>query len=118
SPQGPRAALLIGKREHHFTLREIRYLQEASRLAGLLIHNYNLVMREVESRRNKHELQLAGRTQKHLSPETERKIRGVNFALLDLPAVAVTGDYMDRVELDGNRVAFLMGDVSGHGLGT
>src|SRR5690606_17154083 len=59
SPQGPRAALLIGKREHHFTLREIRYLQEASRLAGLLIHNYNLVMREVESRRNKHELQLA-----------------------------------------------------------
>ena len=115
---GPRAALLIGNRTGYFAMREIRYLQEAARLAGLLIHNYNLVIQEVESRRNRHELAQAGRTQRSLAAGTDRKGRGVHVALLDMPAVDVTGDYMDRIELDRNRVAFLLGDVSGHGLGT
>jgi len=114
------AALLIGEREdkRKYRLSHIRYFQEAARLAGLLMHNYALMIDEMEKRRRMRDLYLAGRLQKSLTDRMSSSQLPIRLAHLNMPAISVTGDYLDLIELPGRRVAFFLGDVSGHGLGT
>lgn len=115
-----RAAILIGPRRKggNFRLSEIRYLQEAARLAELIIRNYELLARELMQRRSKQEITLAGRLQRSVSESPLQEVPSVATAFFNEPAASVSGDYLDLIRLDANRTAFLMGDVSGHGLGT
>ncbi len=114
------AALLVAPRVdgRNFALSEIRYLQEAGRLADLILHNYELLARELLYRRSRQEVSLAGRVQRTLAEGPLGEIPSVETAYFNLPAASVSGDYLDLIRLGSNRTAFLMGDVSGHGLGT
>ena len=114
------AALLVGLRTdgRNFQLSEIRYLQEASRLADQILRNYELLARELVHRRSRQEVTLAGKVQRTLAEGPFGEIPGVETAFFNLPAASVSGDYLDLIRLGPNRTAFLMGDVSGHGLGT
>ena len=114
------AALLLGPRKdgRNFRLSEIRYLREAARLADLILRNYELLARELLQRRNRQEVFLAGKVQRTLAEGPLGEIPSVETAFFTLPAAVVSGDYLDLIRLGPNRTAFLMGDVSGHGLGT
>lgn len=115
-----KAALLIGNKEGDliFKLSEIRYLQEAARLAGMLVYNYALLIQEVKKRKRMHELSMAGEMQRSLLFPADSDLSGVRTSFFNLPAISVTGDYLDIIELSDHSIAFLLGDVSGHGLGT
>ncbi|MCB1138632.1 MAG: SpoIIE family protein phosphatase [Leptospiraceae bacterium] len=115
-----RAALLIGKPRNRdgLLLSEIRYLQEAARLAGMMVENFALLFQEVEKRQKMREVYLAGQFQRQVSSSFENLPPGIRMSYFNLPVISVTGDYLDHIELPENRSAVFLGDVSGHGLGT
>jgi len=116
-----RAALLVGARVNRrkLELKETRYLQEAAKLAGMLIYNYSLLMQEIEKRRRIRDLTHAGQMQRSMiGPARQEEIQGVYIAHFGRPAISVTGDYLDLIPLSRRRFALILGDVTGHGLGT
>lgn len=62
------------------------------------------------------QLELARQVQRDLLPPADRRPSGVEFAADCLPAAHVGGDFYDVLELGPNRVSFVLGDVSGHGM--
>jgi phosphoserine phosphatase RsbU/P len=74
-----------------------------------------------EEARHAHELEHAmemGRSiQRGFLPESLPNIAGYEVAAWWQPAEFVSGDYYDWLPLADGRVGFVMGDVSGHGLG-
>lgn len=118
--QDIRAALLVGYHQMRkkLTLKEIRYLQEAAKLAGMLIHNYSLLIGEIDKRRRMREIILAGQMQRSLPQSYGDEFANVHMAHFAQAAISVTGDYMDLVPLSRKSFAFFLADVSGHGLGT
>ncbi len=119
--RGPYVALLLGFRRDgsSFSLSEVRYIQEAARLARMLVSNFEILLAEVEKRRKLREIVLAGNTQRSVT-ETwkESDARDLTIGAFSMPALSVTGDYVDLVPISPGRIAFFLGDVSGHGLGT
>ncbi len=114
-----RAAVLIGLKENgrRYTLAELRYIQEATRLAGLLVYNYTVLIQEVQKRGRMRELLLAGQTQRSIT-RSGGVPAGLHISSFNLPVISVTGDYLDLIPLKGKTTAILLGDVTGHGLGT
>ena len=66
--------------------------------------------------RVKRELEIAYQVQATFLPRTMPRIAGLDLAGMCLPANEVGGDYYDFIELDEQRVAFVIGDVSGKGI--
>jgi sigma-B regulation protein RsbU (phosphoserine phosphatase) len=64
------------------------------------------------------ELNAAREVQETITPPPQGHIGCVNFAVRVLPGVFVAGDMFDCMEVEGNRVAFFLGDVAGHGAGS
>lgn len=62
----------------------------------------------------RHELELAREVQKSLLPSAQAPVAGI--VGLNLSAKAVSGDFFDYYELDAERVAFCLADVSGKGM--
>lgn len=120
-PPRPLVAMLIGfKRDRpSFTLSEIRYIQEAGRLARMLSVNYEILLDEIEKRRKLREIVLAGHAQRNVAESWQAsEVKDLNMAAFSRPVLSVTGDYLDFIPMGPNRAAFFLGDVSGHGLGT
>ncbi|NUQ66461.1 MAG: SpoIIE family protein phosphatase [Pirellulales bacterium] len=59
----------------------------------------------------------AQRIQSHLLPEAPRTLVGCDIAGASQPADFTGGDYFDYLALSDGSTAFVVGDVSGHGLG-
>ena len=118
---GIRVALLVGypSDRRKLRLKEVRYLQEAAKLAGMLIQNYSLLVQEIAKRRRVREVFLAGQMQRSL-PALDREPgpQGVEIAHFSEAAISVTGDYLDLIPVDRKSFALFLADVSGHGLGT
>ncbi len=91
-----------------------------------LEHQRNLVgavvtFRDTTERRRRRqteqELQAARRVQQHLYPKTAPELPGFDLAGAVFPASEACGDYFDFVPLSQDRLALVVGDVAGHGLG-
>ncbi|MFC1742470.1 CHASE2 domain-containing protein [Candidatus Riflebacteria bacterium] len=63
------------------------------------------------------ELGIARDIQKLLFPEKMPQVEGYDLFGYSLSADAVGGDYFDFIILDKKRIAIIIGDVSGHGIG-
>ncbi len=115
-----KAALLIGYRKGDKSLKviETRYLHEATRLVNTLMQNYTILIAEIEKRKRIRKLQIASQLQRKLPEIEKEKIKNINFAYSSQPAVSVTGDYFDLFPIKTHHIACVLGDVSGHGLGT
>lgn len=66
--------------------------------------------------RVKRELEIAQQVQTFFLPRKMPSVLGLEIAGMCLPATEVGGDYYDFVELDGGKMAFILGDVSGKGI--
>ncbi|NNF03989.1 MAG: PP2C family protein-serine/threonine phosphatase, partial [Rhodothermales bacterium] len=66
--------------------------------------------------RVKRELELAHQVQASFLPRTMPLIEGLDIAGMCLPANEVGGDYFDFIQIDDDRLAFVVGDVSGKGI--
>lgn len=62
------------------------------------------------------QLDVARQVQRDLLPAAEAFPPGIDVAAECVPASEVGGDFYDIVSLPGGRVAFTLGDVSGHGI--
>lgn len=114
------AVFLVGNKKNHksFTLGEIRFIKECTRLADLLLHNYSLLLSEVEKKRLIKDLNTIQIFEKTINPTSVSKIKNVDLSFLSVPAVGISGDYMDYILLDNNKLMIFLGDVSGHGIGS
>jgi sigma-B regulation protein RsbU (phosphoserine phosphatase) len=63
------------------------------------------------------EMAIAQSIQQSLLPRTSYKGDGIEIAGLSVPATEVGGDYYDIIPLPDDRVAVIIADVSGHGVG-
>jgi serine phosphatase RsbU (regulator of sigma subunit) len=66
--------------------------------------------------RMKQELEYAREIQLSMLPRRAPDLTWLDVAALSLPATEVGGDYYDYFELDDDRLAVVVGDVTGHGV--
>jgi PAS domain S-box-containing protein len=68
-------------------------------------------------RLTQHQLQMARQIQMDLLPKSPPLIPGYELWAATYPAEATGGDYFDFIRLGGDKLAMIIGDASGHGLG-
>jgi protein phosphatase len=120
STQQIKACILIGEKlnKSNFSISEFRFLKEITRVASLLLDNYLLLAEELEKKRIKKELSTATLVDNALNLSVSLDIKNFHYGSLSIPAFEISGDYMDIIQYDKERVLILLGDVTGHGLGT
>ena len=69
-----------------------------------------------DAERARSALEVARRLQQALLPSGAPRLPGLDVAALCEPSERVGGDYFDYLHLGGGRVAFVVADVSGHGV--
>ncbi len=82
---------------------------------GAAIENARLVQRDAARQRLTHELELAHDLQLKLLPSPEVLSGAVDVAARCVPAETVGGDFYHLVQLPGERVGVMLGDVSSRG---
>ncbi|MEO8502882.1 MAG: GAF domain-containing SpoIIE family protein phosphatase [Acidobacteriota bacterium] len=87
--------------------------QAAIVLYCAMLHRQYLSKQSIEQ-----ELRLARSIQERLAPQTAPSLRGFRFAALSAMCQHVGGDYYDFVPLDADRLAIVIGDAAGHGVGS
>ena len=70
----------------------------------------------VERQLFERDLALARRIQQQFLPEGQLELPGYSAAVQYHPALGVSGDFYDMIDLDGGRVGLVVGDVSGKGV--
>ncbi len=110
---------LLNKREGDFVEDDESFLAALSVHAALAVENARLHKSAIEKERQDREIAVAQNVQRAFQPErnaTERgtlKVAGMNELCED-----ASGDYYDVFDLNDGRIAVVVGDVSGHGLGS
>jgi sigma-B regulation protein RsbU (phosphoserine phosphatase) len=79
------------------------------------IESARLAEENMEKRRLEEDMRLAAEVQSSLLPEAAPRVPGYDVAGMTRPSRAVGGDYYDFM-LEGDRLHFALGDVSGKGL--
>jgi len=88
-------------------LRSIRFSIERSRRRRA----------EHQLRDSEEQMQLARAIQRRLFPESAPTLEGFDLAGAVFPATATCGDYFDFIPVGTDKIAAVIGDVSGHGVG-
>jgi phosphoserine phosphatase RsbU/P len=101
---------------HRFSKDDLDVLVSIASQAAVAIDNAQ--MHEVALKQNaiERELELAHKVQRGLLPAAPPRAPGYDFFDFYESAYQVGGDYYDYVELDDNRLAIVLGDVSGKGV--
>ncbi|MFP4282536.1 MAG: PP2C family protein-serine/threonine phosphatase [Opitutales bacterium] len=84
--------------------------------AGLALQNLSLMDVQIERNRLEADLSLASNVQALLLPASFPDLRGLSVAALYEPAQKVGGDLYDLIQLDEQRLAVVIADVSGKGV--
>ena len=77
-----------------------------------------LLVQTAEKQRLESEIAIARTIQQKLLPPPEARLDGVSVLAHCAPVAEIGGDYYDHLRMPDGRVAFALGDVSGHGLPT
>jgi len=114
-----RGVLLLGQKVNRqpFDADEIEFLFTLANRAMISLENARLFKEALEKQKIEDELLLAHDIQQRLLPTKSPEIPGVQIAGLNIPSRQVGGDYFDWIPLTGNRVACVVADVSGKGVG-
>ena len=95
---------------------DINALNTFSDYASVAFENARLLKESIEKERIEKELDLARETQRKLIPIKNPEYSNLTVSSAFIPALEVGGDYYDFFELDNNRLAFIIADVSGKGI--
>ncbi|MBN2432055.1 MAG: SpoIIE family protein phosphatase [Acidobacteria bacterium] len=108
---------MFNKREDGgFTDEDQRLLTIIAMQSAQVIENARLLEEEKALLRMQEELRLAAHIQNNLLPEKAPPFPGYDIAGRSVPAKQVGGDYFDFMLLDGHRLAFCLGDITGKGM--
>jgi sigma-B regulation protein RsbU (phosphoserine phosphatase) len=99
-----------------FTKADLQVFRTLGGLVALALENGRLLEERVEKERMSRDIAMARTIQQGLFPKDLRMPEGFEAAGEARPAEETSGDYYDVVPCAGDRVALVMGDVTGHGL--
>jgi phosphoserine phosphatase RsbU/P len=102
---------------HEFTPEDLNLVTVIANIATIRIENARLVEREQTRKLLEQDLERAAEIQRRLLPSQAPTMRGWELAGYNAPCRTVGGDYYDFLSYPDGRVAVLLGDVSGKGLG-
>ncbi|HXN23980.1 MAG TPA: SpoIIE family protein phosphatase [Candidatus Dormibacteraeota bacterium] len=108
---------LDSRRPAAFSRLERQILDALADEAASIIDNARLVELERERERLEQEVGIAREIQQALLPREFHHFPHLQVIGVNQPCYAVGGDYFDVLQLEQDRTAFLIADVSGKGLG-
>jgi len=83
--------------------------------AEVSVENYRLLNQAIVNERYKEELKIAQKVQSSLLPDKLDSNADFDVAAFSIAADEVGGDYYDSYRVDENKIAIIIGDVSGKG---
>ncbi len=123
TPQPPAPSELLGmlyldsRRPAAFSRLERQILDALALEAASVLDNARLVERERERELLEQQVRIAREIQQALLPREFHHFPHLQVIGVNQPCYAVGGDYFDVLQLEQDRTAFLIADVSGKGLG-
>ena len=111
------AVYLDSKRTATFSALDRKILDALGGQAGSILENARLIERERETRRLEQELSIAREIQQGLIPHGSQDYPHYSITGIHRPCNEVGGDYFDVFPLPDGRLAVLIADVAGKGLG-
>ena len=108
---------LDSKRTSTFSKLDRQILEALGAQAGSILENARLIERERERQRLEQELNIAREIQQALVPQGLQDYGRYSITGLHRPCAEVGGDYFDVFPLPDGRLALLIADVAGKGLG-
>ena len=108
---------LDSRRPAAFSTLERQILDALAKEAASVLDNARLVERERDRQRMEQELSIAREIQQALLPREFGQFRHLKMTGINQSCLTVGGDYYDVLEVGDDRIAFLIADVSGKGLG-
>lgn len=96
---------------------DIELLRMVAELSSIAIENAVLHQQALEQESLREQLRIAGDIQRGLLPASAPAVKGVTLSAWTLPCDDTGGDYYDFFHLDEQRLGFVVGDVTGHGIG-
>lgn len=110
---------LINKKSGLFDADDEGFLEALSIHTALAVENATLHKAALERERQEREIALAQEIQRKIQPErVVREAGAIVAAGMNRLCEDASGDYYDLIDLPDGRLAFCVGDVSGHGLGS
>lgn len=101
--------------QNGFAIKQQHFAATLAGQAALALENALLYEELKEQERLKRELEIAREVQRKLLPARMPKVDGFQFDGICQSAFEVGGDYFDFFELDNDRIAIVVADVSGKG---
>lgn len=95
---------------------DVELIRTLANQGALAINNARLFQENLEKQRLEEEFAIARDIQKSMLPAECPQIPGYEIAQHSTPAKEVGGDFHDFIELPGERLAIVVGDVTGKGL--
>ena len=108
---------LINNKTYNFDEDEMEIIKAFSVNLSIAFENARLLQESIENEKYKNELQIAKNIQQKLLPQEIIKIDNFSTNAVSIPADDVGGDYYDSVILANGDICYLIGDVSGKGIG-
>jgi len=108
----------MGKKlsEKDYSQEDINLLMTVANQTAIAVENSRLYDKEKSLYQIQHELELASQIQLEWLPKCNPEIEGYEICGITKPAKIVGGDYFDYIQIDNNKLAICLGDVSGKGL--
>jgi serine phosphatase RsbU (regulator of sigma subunit) len=106
---------LIGQRA--FTENDLRLLGLIANMAAVKVENLQLQGERIEKERLDEQIEVASRIQRRLLPQENPIIAGYSVHGVSQPCYEIGGDYFDFLRRAPRRFGFVVGDVSGKGVG-
>ncbi len=101
---------------HRFQREDLDVLASIASQAAIAVDNAQMHETTLRQQAMERDLELAHKVQRGLLPAAPPSLTGYRFFDFYEPANQVGGDYYDYVELSNNRIAVVIGDVSGKGV--
>jgi sigma-B regulation protein RsbU (phosphoserine phosphatase) len=100
-----------------YTARDLALFGAMSAQLAIAVENARLHADSLEKIKLQKDVEIARRIQQHLLPTVPANLQGLDVALRFNVADRASGDTYDFVPLADGRIALVVGDVTGHGVG-
>lgn len=108
---------VLNKREGVFDDEDEFIASVLGAQAGVALQRAKLMLDAIEKKRMERDLTIARTIQQSFLPKREPSLRGFDIAGWNRPADETGGDSFDFQSLEGDKLAVLVADATGHGIG-
>jgi len=108
---------VLNRRRGAFTGDDVFLAETLAAQAGVAVQRANLIAHYLVKQRMQRSLEIARQIQRDLLPKAPPRLAGFDVAGFTQPADETGGDFFDFFALGGDRLAVVVADVTGHGIG-